>query len=133
LPDVRILELALHLSLTDQFCYEAKQLPRQSGSAPSGRQGILDAALKMQPVSEGGRVLGFEPLVYDYTLSHSWLCNSLDTLVAEQLNIRPNAHGFIDTFDEACKCIEYISREDVGAEPGLWLPWLIIDRTDLAQ
>jgi hypothetical protein len=133
LPDVRILEIALHLSQMEQFCCEAKQFPQQPGSAPTGRQGILDAALRMQPVTEGGRVLGFEPLVYDYTLSCSWLCNSLDTLVAERLNIRPNSYGFISSFDDACKCVEYISREEVGAEPGLWLPWLIIDRTDLVQ
>ena len=37
------------------------------------------------------------------------------------------AHGLIGTFAEARKCVKYISRADVGAEPELWLPWLIID------
>ena len=72
-------------------------------------------------------LLGFEPLVFNGGLSCSWLCNGLETTVAEQLGIRPNASGLISTFEEACRCVEFISRDEIGAEPGLWLPWLVIE------
>lgn len=57
------------------------------------------------------------------------LCNGLDAIVAQALAIGPNAHGLIGTFAEARKCAEYLPRADVGAEPGLWISWLIIDHT----
>jgi hypothetical protein len=130
LPDVRLLEIALHKSQTDEFCLVAEPPPQQPGFAPNGRQGVHEAILKTKSPSKDGHVLGFEPLVFDYSLSCSWLCNRLDTVVAEHLNIRPNQHGFVETFAEACQCVEYISKNDVGAEPGLWLPWLLLDHSE---
>jgi hypothetical protein len=129
LPDVKVLELVLHESMREVFCQEAEPLPPQPGHSPEGRQGVHEAILKMNAPTPGGHVLGFEPLVFDGSLSCSWLCNSLDTVVAEALEIKPNQHGLIGTFADAYKCVEYISRDDVGAEPGLWLPWLMIDHT----
>jgi hypothetical protein len=131
LPDVKVLELALHRSQTDEFCQAAEPpRPQQPGCAPMGRQGVHEAVLKAEPPTDGGHILGFEPLVFDYCLSCSWLCNHLDTAVAEHLNIRPNQRGFIETFDNACRCVNYIAGGDVAAEPGLWLPWLIIDHSE---
>jgi hypothetical protein len=34
--------------------------------------------------------------------------------------------GLLDTFEEASRVAEYVNREDVGAEAGLWLPWLVV-------
>lgn len=126
-PDVKLLELALHNSLTARFCSEAEPPPQQPGFAPIGHQGVHEAILKGRSPTESGNVLGFEPVVFDQSLSCTWLCNSLDTSVAEHLGIRPNPSGMVGEFEDACSCVEYISREDVGAEPGLWLPWLIIE------
>ncbi|MEZ6069302.1 MAG: hypothetical protein R3C10_03315 [Pirellulales bacterium] len=133
LPDVKVLELALHNSLTEKFCTEAEPPPQQPGFAPQGRQGVHEAILEGQPPTEGGHVLGFEPVVFDYSLSCSWLCNGLEKLVAEHLGIRPNSSGFVGEFEDACSCVDYISRDDVGAEPGLWLPWLIIEHPTNVQ
>lgn len=133
LPDVRLLEFALHKSQTNEFCLVAEPPPQQPGFAPNGRQGVHEAILKDKSSSRDGYVLGFEPLVFWYSLSCSWLCNSLDTVVAEHLNVRPNQYGFIETFADACRCVEYISRDDVGAEPGLWLPWLLLDHSEKVQ
>ena len=129
LPDARVLELALHTSMCEEFCQETEPPPQQPGFAPTGRQGVHEVILAHKPPTAGGRVLGFEPLVFDYSLSCSWLCNSLDTVVHEALGIRPNQHGLIEAFGDARRCVQYISRDDVGAEPGLWMPWLIIDHT----
>ena len=53
------------------------------------------------------------------------ICFNLD--IKERFDISPNKYGLIELFDDACKCIEYIARKEVGAEPGLWLPWLLIE------
>lgn len=133
LPDFKVLELGLHRSLVDVFCHEAEPPPQKPGFAANGRQGVHESILKGNLLTQSGEILGFEPLVFDCSLSCSWLCNSLDTAVEQDLGIRPNQHGLIETFAEASNCVEYISRDDVGAEPGLWLPWLIIDHSQKVQ
>lgn len=133
LSDVRVLQLALHQSHINEFCRVAEPPPQEPGFAPNGRQGVHESIRKGSPLTEGGKVLGFEPLVFEYSLSCSWLCNGLETAVSDKLNIKPNQFGFIQKFEEACKCVEYISREEVGAEPGLWLPWLIVDHSEKVQ
>jgi hypothetical protein len=127
-PETRILELGLHEEFVPMFCRDAE--PRQQeGFAPVGRQGIHEAILNRRPTSELGVPLGFEPLLSDGQLSCSWLCNGLETLVAQRLHVRPNRAGLIETLEEARAVVSFIGRDDVGAEPGLWLPWLIIDHT----
>jgi hypothetical protein len=133
LAHVKVLELCLHQSMVQEFCQEAEPPPQQPGFAPNGRQGVHEVILKEKLPTQNGYFLGFEPLVFDYSLSCSWLCNSLDTQVEQALGIKPNQHGLIDSFDEAVKSVEYISRDEVGAEPGLWLPWLVIDHTKRGQ
>jgi len=128
-PDVKVLELALHRSMTESFCHETEPPPQKPGFAPIGRQGVHEAILEGKPATRSGKVLGFEPLVFNYTLSCSWLCNGLETAIHRTLGIRPNPYGLIANLEEACKCVEYISRPDVGAEPGLWLPWLLVDHS----
>jgi hypothetical protein len=129
LPDVKVLELGLHRSMTAEFSREAEPPPQKPGFGPTGRQGVHEVILQGNPPAQGGNILGFEPLVFDGSLSCSWLCNSLDTVVEQVLGIRPSQYGLIGAFDDARRCVAYISRDEVGAEPGLWLPWLIIDHT----
>ena len=65
-------------------------------------------------------------LSYEYGIEHSWLCNSLERDAAEQLGVTPNSNGLIDLYDDADRVAEYANRDDVTTEPGLWLPWLIV-------
>ncbi len=130
LPDVKILELALHRTHVARFCEAAAPESQKPGFAPNGMQGVYEVVMKATPQVAGGRVLGFEPRVFDVVLSCSWLCNGLERTIAEKLNIQPNRFGLIETFVDACCAVQYISRADVGAEPGLWLPWLIIDHSN---
>ncbi|UCD78624.1 MAG: hypothetical protein JSW26_24985 [Desulfobacterales bacterium] len=133
LSNVKVLELCLHRSMSQDFCQEAEPPPPKPGFAPNGRQGVQEVILKEKPPIPTGRILGFELLVFDFSLSCSWLCNGLETQVEQDLGIKPNQYGLIDSFDKAFRCVEYISRDDVGAEPGLWLPWLIIDHTETVR
>lgn len=133
LPNVKVLELGLHRSMADDFCQKAEPPPHKPGFAPTGRQGVHQVILEGNPPTHGGHILGFEPLVFDWSLSCSWLCNGLDSVVDQALGIKPNQYGLIERLDEARSCVEYISRDHVGAEPGLWLPWLIIDHAKTVQ
>jgi hypothetical protein len=128
-PHIRVLELGLHQQHVQALCREAEPGPPEPGYAPTGRQGVHEAILQQRPIMASGNVLGFEPLVFEYSLSCSWLCNGLETEIWKQLKITPNVYGLIAAYREAMRCIEYISRDDVGAEPGLWLPWLLIDHS----
>jgi hypothetical protein len=75
-----------------------------------------------------GRLLGFELLnLEDGLVLHTWLCNKLETHCANALGIRPNAAGCIETLEDAQRCREEISREEVGAEPGPWLPFALVE------
>ncbi len=131
--DVVILGLGLHRRYRDEFCHAAEPPPQQKGYAPIGRQGIHTAILKGQTLESGGKPLGFEPLVFNHSLSDSWLCNGLEVIIENQLGIRPNEFGLLDDFESASKCVEFISSEKVNAEPGLWLPWLLVEYSNPNQ
>jgi len=113
--------------MVDKFLEAAKPPDSKGKGGPVGTSGICDAVQKRRHVEAGGTVLGFEPMVYDLAMSCSWLCNGLEVEAKEKLGISPNEHGFIGTAEDAARCVGHISREDVGAEPGLWLPWLIVE------
>ena len=81
---------------------------------------------KHLPLEARGILQGFKVVSYEYGLEHSWLCNSLEGDVNEQFGIAPNGRGLLDTFEEAATVAEYVNRDDVAAEPGLWLPWLVV-------
>ena len=132
-PDILIVGLGLHRNYRDVFCRAAEPSLQQEGYAPIGRQGVHTAILKGQALQPGGKPLGFEPLVFNHSLSDSWLCNGLEVIVENQLGIRPNASGLIDDFESATRCVEFISRAEVSAEPGLWLPWLLVEYPKLKQ
>jgi hypothetical protein len=126
---VVVFELGLHRTLVDAFCEAAEPPPPQPGFAPWGRCGVAEAILKDTPLTQGGTLLGFEPLQFDRAPGCSWLCNGLEAVARDDLGITPNAGGFIDTFEKASMVVDHISKDDVPSEPGLWLPWLVIDHT----
>lgn len=129
LTNLKVIELGLHRDLVDPFCQEAE--PHQKpGFAPMGRQGVHEVILAGNLITPGGKVLGYEPLVFDHSLLCSWLCNGLETMVERSLGIKPNQYGLIGNFEDAMRSVTYISQENVPAEPGLWLPWLIVDQTE---
>lgn len=125
--DVRVLGLGLHEARLDEFLRSAAPAPSAEGSAPNGETGSFTMAARRERLA-AGRLLGFELLnVEDGQVVHTWLCNKLETHCANALGIRPNAAGCIDTFEDAQRCCEEISRDEVGAEPGPWLPFALVD------
>ncbi len=97
--------------------------PADPGLGEYGVYLMLERGVPMEP---GGEVLGFEVLSYEYGLEHSWLCNHLEEEARSVLRITPSLDtGLLDSYEEAAAVARYINEGDVGAEPGLWLPWQI--------
>lgn len=97
------------------------------GRADDEVSGVVAMLERNAPLEPGGTVLGFEPVSYQRAIECSWLCNSLERVVEAALGIRPDADtGLLSAVDDAVRVVEHISLDDVGAEPGTWLPWLVV-------
>ncbi|HNY26122.1 MAG TPA: hypothetical protein PLA90_00965 [Candidatus Sumerlaeota bacterium] len=128
-PDWTICGLGLHSSLAKRFLQEAipPAPPNSNGADPT--DGVNRAIRSGLPLANGGVPLGFELLGFDfnsYNLEHSWLCNGLEVDFHENPGITLGKFGLIEKFEDARACADRIVRENIQAEPGLWLPWLIV-------
>jgi hypothetical protein len=91
-----------------------------------------DAAPEMvareQPMPAGGVDLGFELLGFGYRTgkAHSWLCNSLESVFDKRFRIKPLSSGFLAE-EDAEAVSSALAKDEISAEPLLWLPWLIRD------
>jgi len=91
-----------------------------------GEYGVFQELERHSPLHPGGDVLGFDVLSYEYGLEHSWLCNSLERTAHDDLGITPNRAGLIDTPEQA-NDVATMANESTAVEPGLWLPWLLVN------
>lgn len=118
---VRLLGIALHEAVTEAFLETEKPKDRE------GTPGVYMAVSNRVALHPGGRELGWEVLCYDHGAFHSWLCNGLEREVAQKFGIRPSPTGFIASPGDALDAAGYCGREEVGAEPGFWAPWLVVE------
>ena len=127
-PDLHLIGLALARENAEQFPTAPPEACETGQCCKMGLPGTYETLALRQPLAGGGRPLGFELLGYSHhaTPPCSWLCNCLHKPVAEELGIRPNAAGFIDTEADAAKAADYCNRDDVPSEPVTWFPWLIV-------
>ena len=130
LSDSKLLGIGLHKTLAPDFLKKLKAPPSKPGFAPNGEAGAYEVIIEQRLLEEGGKPLGFEPVVADavttIALGCSWLCNQLE-LDALKNHIPINEFGLIDDYEAALKFVGLANRGDLGAEPGLWLPWLLVD------
>jgi hypothetical protein len=109
------------------FLSDAGPAPPQPGYSPFGASGYYELLERRQPLPPGGRLVGFELLnVEGGQVSHSWLCNHLEKHCADRLGIWPAHFGLLPDLPSARRCLKEITRDDVGAEPGLWLAWALV-------
>ena len=124
--DVAVFGLGLHCNDAVRFLEVAKPEDKKPGYSQAGETGIYECVKAGSGLAPGGQDLGFELLTTMFgILTCSWLCNGLETVCAEELTVKPNQYGLIAGYSDARRCAEYVGRDEVGAEPGLWLPWLI--------
>jgi hypothetical protein len=82
------------------------------------------------PLEEGGQILGFEVVTYEYhDFACSWLCSYAHRDIYKHYGIRPNAYGIIDRFEDAMKVYEWIedALEGRRGEPVPYDVALLVD------
>lgn len=89
-----------------------------------GNGGVWQCALERRAIASGGLSLGYEVPGYEYGVFHSWIYR-LEVDADRDYGIHPSVPGLLSSLEQASIVAEYASREDVGAEPVLWLPWLL--------
>lgn len=125
-----VIGLGLPSRWLEEFIAYASPPAPAPGFSPQGESGYLLTAKRLEPLTAGSQRLGYELLdVEAGQIGHSWLCNGLETHCANTLSVRPGANGLIETLESAERCRDEIARDEVGAEPGLWLPWLLVEYT----
>jgi hypothetical protein len=123
--DAVIFGLGLRDTDVEAFLHQAKPKPPDPAYAPQGETGVYECVRAGNKIAEGDAA-GFELMSTSMGLLNcSWLCNGLEKTCATKLGIAPNPQGFVQSYDDASRCAELISRKETGAEPGLWLPWLV--------
>jgi len=118
---VRLLGVGLHADYVDRFLLDVVPGPTE------GAPGVYQAISRRVQLESGSTELGWEVLCYEYGNFHSWLCNGLETKIAEVFGVKPNDVGLIQSAEDATTAAMYCGREDVGAEPGFWAPWLLVE------
>jgi hypothetical protein len=120
LPDIKLLSIALPDSYWHEFIEENRPEPGMG-------EGGVYTKLQQRELLQGSVISrGFEILGDEWGGQfHSFVCNSLETAYAEQLNISLNQNGLIDSYEDAVKATNYTNLDEVGSEPALWQPWLI--------
>jgi hypothetical protein len=119
-PSAHVVGIGLHTSLIHSF---GSQLVKDVNRGI----GLLEIVNENRPLAEGGKALGFEPLGFEATSFHSWLCHRAPDEAYKRFGIRPNQLGLIESFDDARQVNEYLL--ETGAEPAIWEPWLLLDYT----
>jgi len=111
-----LLNFALPADLVPSFIEVAMPAP---GMGPPS---VYEAVAAFRP-PEPGEALGWDILGWNTGGFESYLCNGLEAVYAATFNARPNVHGFYVGETQARALAAHTNRPDVGAEPGLWLPW----------
>lgn len=86
--------------------------------------GLVERIDANGPLERGGELLGYEPLGYEGTIFHSWLCHNAPVEAYARFGIRTNSRGFIDSFDDAVRVTRHLKA--TGAESAIWEPWLVV-------
>jgi hypothetical protein len=120
--------IGLAVDLAPDFFRLVSPRAQEPGHDSDGDSGFAQCVGRGRALAAGGRPLGYEPLVTDIgQVTHSWLCNGLAEELRSTMGAVPNAHGFIDDPTVARRFADHINSGGVGAEPGLWLPWLVVE------
>jgi hypothetical protein len=86
--------------------------------------GLIERVNANVPLERGGKALGYEPLGFDATKFHSWLCHNAPVEAYDRFGIRPNGEGFIDLLADAVRVTQNLKA--TGAETAIWVPWLVV-------
>jgi hypothetical protein len=122
--EVLLLGIGLERSLIPSF-------RAQLQDDPNGGYGLKERLEANVPLEAGGETLGYEPLGYEGTSFHSWLCHNAPVDAQSHFGIQPNKLGLIDMLEDAVRITRHLKT--TGAEPAIWEPWLIVRYVDIER
>ena len=119
---IQVIGLGLASEFVDTFAAHVTK----PGVASAAECGLIQVVKHRQLVPQG-EFLGFELLpIHCGQVECSWLCNHLEAHFSTTLGTQLNEWGLLDDLEIARRCCDVINRGEVGAEPGLWLPWGLV-------
>jgi hypothetical protein len=91
----------------------------------------LEVLRERQSLDDSGKVLGFEILCFFAIggFSCSWYCNYLHQEGKKHLGVTPGKLGLLESQADAAAMAELCNRPEIAAEPGLWVPVLLVEFT----
>jgi hypothetical protein len=114
---VEIVGIGLHKSLLPSFY---GQLEKDANRG----YGLLERVELKESLADGGTVLGYEPLGFETTHFHTWLCHYMPDEAKKLFGVRPNENGLVADLQDAIQVTEHMVR--TGAEEAIWEPWLLV-------
>jgi hypothetical protein len=129
---VHLVGIGLPRGLVDGFLQDNPQTVYNAneGKSEPAEYGVNALLHTGEPLSPGGAMLGYEVISYSYALGHSWLCSGLEREMHTLFGIRPNARGFIETYDEAMQVYKWIAEDEQKghrAEPEPYYPFMVVE------
>lgn len=115
--EVLLIGIGLHTSLLPSLY---GQLEKDANRG----YGLLERIERKEALAPGGLLLGYEPLGYDATNFHSWLCHAGCDEGRKLFGVRPNENGLIPSLETGIQTTEYLVQ--TGAEQAIWEPWLLV-------
>jgi hypothetical protein len=113
-----VVGIGLHTSLLESF---DSQISKDINKG----LGLAELVTERRPLAGGGVPLGFEPLGFEGSKFHSWLCHYAPDEMHKRFGLRPNQFGLIDKFEDAQLANNHLLQ--TGAEPAIWEPRLLLD------
>lgn len=121
--DAMVLGIGLPRDGVEGFCQDAARAAREMNSVEAGIPELLGAGREL---AGDGKRLGHDILGYDLGNFHSFLCNRLDEAFEQELGVTLNGSGLVDDLEQAWECADLAADPSIGAEPGLWYPWVVV-------
>ncbi|MEZ4253709.1 MAG: hypothetical protein R3B99_36340 [Polyangiales bacterium] len=118
-PSARLFGLALRSDHAGELLADADD---------ASNVGVVLALRRAAPLADGGTPRGFDVLCLDGYGGgfHSYLCNSLETELAT-LGWRSGTLGLFPNEEDAERAAAHAGLETTAAEPGLWMPWRVVE------
>jgi hypothetical protein len=120
--------IGLHMAFVEDYL----QARRPTGA--EGTPGVYQALNGRHLLHEGGCLLGFDILHFEYTQFDSWLWKSLHPDFLGPNGKGLNSYGLLDDAETAIEAatwamqVEY-DMPNPAPHPNWWLPWIVVDYT----
>lgn len=117
-PNLKLLGLGLSETHIDEFA------TKMAFPSQYLKSSLRYKVLQLEKLPDDGVSLGFDILGFDGAIFWAFITNNFETQFWQNLGIRLNSHGYIDSYDDAVIALEYARTHH--PEEGKWFLWKVI-------